>query len=127
LIVDDSLQFAQVAAELLEEEGIEVLGVAAGGDDAVRLARDLRPDLALVDIDLGEETGLAVARRLRGGERGGERGGLVGAVILISTHAEQEFAELIATSPAVGFLAKAQLSADAIKAVLSRAAQTRAG
>jgi CheY-like chemotaxis protein len=122
LIVDDSLQFAQVACELLEEEGIDVLGVAAGGDEAVRLARDLRPDLALVDIDLGEENGLAVARRLSIGEYG-EHGGLAGAVILISTHAEEEFAELIAASPAVGFLAKAELSADAIEALLSHPPQ----
>jgi len=119
LIVDDSAQFAQVAAELLGEEGIEVLGVAAGGDDAVRLARDLRPDVALVDIDLGEETGLAVARRLRDGEHGG----LARAVILISTHAEEEFAELIAASPAVGFLAKGELSADAIEALLRHPAR----
>ena len=116
LIVDDSVQFAQVASELLEEEGIDVLGVAAGGDEAVRLAGDLRPDLALVDIDLGEENGLAVARRLLDGEDGA----LAGAVILISTHAEQEFAELIAASPAVGFLAKSELSAEAIEALLSR-------
>lgn len=119
LIVDDSAQFAQVAGEVLEEEGIDVLGVAAGGDEAVRLARDLRPDLALVDIDLGEENGLTVARRLRAGDHGG----LAAAVILISTHAEEEFAELIAASPAVGFLAKAELSADAIEALLRRPAQ----
>jgi CheY-like chemotaxis protein len=122
LIVDDSAQFAHVAGELLEEEGIDVLGVATGGEEAVRLACDLRPDLALVDIDLGEESGLAVASRLRAGEHGG----LAGAVILISTHAEEEFAELIAASPAVGFLAKAELSADAIEALLRRTAQERA-
>jgi CheY-like chemotaxis protein len=116
LIVDDSPRFTQVAVELLEEEGIDVLGVAAGSEEAMRLARDLRPDLALVDIDLGGESGLAVARRLCGGQNGG----LAEAVILISTHAEEQFAELIAASPAVGFLAKSELSADAIKALLSR-------
>ena len=122
LIVDDSPRFAQVAVELLEEEGIEVLGVAAGGEEAVRLARELRPDLALVDIDLGAENGLAVARRLCEGEYGR----LAAAVILISTHAEEEFAELIAASPAVGFLAKSELSADAISALLSRPEHARA-
>jgi CheY-like chemotaxis protein len=116
LIVDDSPRFTQVAVELLEEEGIDVLGVAAGGEEAVRLARDLRPDLALVDIELGDENGLDVACRLSAGEHGG----LAGAVILISTHAEEEFAELIAASPAVGFLAKSDLSADAITALLGR-------
>jgi DNA-binding NarL/FixJ family response regulator len=114
LIVDDSPRFAREARDLLEEEGVDVLGVAADGEEAVRLARDLRPDLALVDIDLGEESGLAVAQRLWAEQDGG----LAGAVILISTHAEEELTELIAASPAVGFLAKSELSADAIEALL---------
>lgn len=115
LIVDDSPRFAQAARELLQDEGIDVLGLAAGGEEAVQLARELRPDLALVDIDLGDESGVAVACRLCAEEPEG----LAGAVILISTHAEEEFAELIATSPAIGFLAKSDLSADAIVALLS--------
>jgi len=122
LIVDDSPRFAQAATELLEDEGIDVVGVAAGGDQAVRLARELCPDLALVDIDLGHESGLDIARRLCTSGPGG----LVGAAILISTHAEEQFSELIAASPAVGFLAKADLSADAIAALLSQPAQERA-
>ena len=116
LIVDDSPQFRQAAADLLEEDGIDVLGLAAGADEALRLARDLRPDLALVDIDLAGDSGLTVARRLCGNGDGE----LAGAVILISTHAEEEFAELIETSPAVGFLAKSELSADAIEALLQK-------
>ena len=115
LIVDDNPRFAQTAREVLQEEGIDVLAVAAGGDEAIEIARELRPDLALVDIDLGAENGLAVARRLHAGEHGP----LAEAVILISTHAEQEFAELIAASPAVGFLAKAELSAEAIETLLT--------
>ena len=121
LIVDDNQRFAQTARELLQEDGIDVLAVAGGGEEAVRLARKLRPDLALVDIDLDGESGLDVARRLRADEPGA----LADAVILISTHAEEEFAELIAASPAVGFIAKAELGADAIDALL-RPAQERA-
>jgi CheY-like chemotaxis protein len=116
LIVDDNQRFAQTASEILQEDGIDVLAVASGSHDAVRLARELRPDLALVDIDLGGESGLDVACRLRADEPGA----LADAVILISTHAQEEFAELIAASPAVGFLAKAELSADAIEALLGR-------
>jgi DNA-binding NarL/FixJ family response regulator len=119
LIVDDSPRFGQAARELLEEEGIRVLGLAAGGEEAVRLAREGRPDLALVDIDLGGESGLNVARRLCADGPGS----LAGAVILISTHAEEEFAELIAASPAVGFLGKSQLGADAIESLLRGARQ----
>lgn len=119
LIVDDSPRFAQDARDLLEEEGICILGVASDGQEAVRLARELRPDLALVDIGLGEESGLAVTQRLCAEPDGS----LAGAVILISTHAEDEFTELIEASPAVGFLAKSELSADAIEALLSRPRQ----
>jgi DNA-binding NarL/FixJ family response regulator len=119
LIVDDSPRFAQDARDLLEEEGIRVLGVAADGHEAIRLARKLRPDLALVDISLGEESGLAVAQRLCADSDGS----LAGAVILISTHAEEEFTELIEASPAVGFLGKSELSADAIQALLGRPRQ----
>jgi CheY-like chemotaxis protein len=122
LIVDDNPRFAQTAREVLQDDGIEVLAVASGGNEAVRLARELRPDLALVDIDLGSESGLDVACRLRSDEPGA----LADAVILISTHAHEEFAELIAASAAVGFIAKAELSADAIEALLSRPAQQRA-
>ena len=121
LIVDDNPRFAQTAREVLREDGIDVVAVASGSYEAVRLARELRPDLALVDIDLGGESGLDVACRLRAGEPRV----LADAVILISTHAREEFAELIAASPAVGFIAKAELSADAIEALLSRPAPER--
>src|ERR1700733_10411077 len=122
LIVDDNQRFAQTARELLQDDGIDVLAVARGGEEAVRLARELRPDLALVDIDLGGKSGLDVACRLRADEPGA----LADAVILISTYGQDEFGELIAASPAVGFIAKAELSADAIEALLGRSAQERA-
>ena len=74
--------------------------------------RDLRPDVALVDIDLGDESGLDLARRLVGAD--GERS----RVVLISAYSENDFADLIAASPAVGFLSKAELSAAKIEEVL---------
>jgi CheY-like chemotaxis protein len=121
LIVDDNPRFAQTAREVLRDDGIDVVAVTSNSYEAMRLARALRPDLALVDIDLGGESGLDVACRLRAEEHGV----LADAVILISTHAPEEFAELIAASPAVGFIAKADLSADAIEALLSRPAPER--
>ena len=110
LIVDDSPAFGRIAEELLVADGIDVVGLATGGEEAVRLATELRPDVALVDIDLGEESGFEVSRLLAGD--------LVGAVILISTQAEEEFAELIEASPATGFIAKAELGGAAIEALL---------
>jgi DNA-binding NarL/FixJ family response regulator len=112
LIIDDSLQFLDAARRILERQGISVVGIGASGD-AVRLARQLRPDITLVDIDLGEEDGLAVIRRLAHLE-----GAPAGKLVLISTHAEDEFVDLIEASPAIGFVPKAALSAQAIQALL---------
>jgi CheY-like chemotaxis protein len=114
LIVDDSPRFLDAARGLLERQGITVVGVASNSADALQRAGELRPDVTLLDIDLGGESGLELARRLH------NQAGLVPApVILISTHAEQDYAELIAASPAVGFLPKTALSADAIRDLLA--------
>jgi len=112
LIIDDSTAFLGAARRLLEQEGMVVAGVASSGDDAVRLATELRPDVTLIDIDLGVEDGIALANRLAAID-----GRPAGTLILISTHAEDEFADLIQGSPAVGFVAKSELSADAIRAL----------
>ena len=112
LIVDDSSRFLAAARGLLERQGMVVVGVASSGAQALRLVEELRPDVTLVDIDLGGESGLDVARELSG----------VAThipVILTSTHAEEDFASLIAASPAIGFLPKAALSAGAIRDMLA--------
>ena len=113
LLVDDSSRFLAAARELLEREGIEVVGVASTIEDAVRLADALRPDVCLVDIDLGDESGFDLARRLAEPRRPAPR------VILISAYPERDFADMIADSPAVGFLPKPELSAARIRAMLA--------
>ena len=115
LIVDDSPEFLDAASYLLQQEGLVVAGVAANGDDAVRRARELRPDVTLVDIDLGDEDGLAVAQRLSEVPGHG-----AGTVILISTHDGDEFAESIEASPAAGFIPKSTLSAEAVRRLVQR-------
>jgi DNA-binding NarL/FixJ family response regulator len=112
LIIDDSPAFLDAARRLLQQEGIDVAGVASSGEEGLRLARELRPDVTLIDIDLGPEDGMAVARRLAEAD-----GGPAGQLILISTHAEDEFAELIEATPVIGFVPKATLSAEAIYAL----------
>jgi CheY-like chemotaxis protein len=114
LIVDDSPRFLDAARGLLERQGISVVGVASNSAEALQRAEELRPDVTLLDIDLGGESGLELARRLHR-----EAGPVPAPVILISTHAEQDYAELIAASPAVGFLAKTALSAGAIRDLLA--------
>src|SRR5262245_9818222 len=113
LIVDDNAGYLAAARALLEREGVAVIGVASSCAEAVQLAGRLRPDVALVDIDLGDESGFDVARRLAG-----EGGSGLSPVVLISAYPEGDFAELIAASPAVGFLAKSSVSAANIQELL---------
>lgn len=112
VIVDDDEAFLQVARALLEREDVTVAGVARTGAEAVERARVLRPDVMLIDIRLGEESGFEVARRLADN-------GQAGTLIMISTHAAADYAELIAESPVAGFVAKADLSAAAIRHILA--------
>jgi len=116
LIVDDNAHFLEGAASLLSREGLEVVGVASSSDEAIRLVGELRPDVTLVDIDLGEEDGFELTRRLS------EISVPSSKVILVSTHAEEDLALLIAASPALGFVPKTRLSAQAILDLLERAA-----
>ena len=115
LLVDDSHAFLQAATVLLEREGMTVVGVAASTADALRQARALRPDLILIDVGLGDENGFDLARLLARNGRGDGP-----ALIMISALAETDYAELIADSPADGFLAKSELSARAISHLLGR-------
>ena len=112
LLVDDNSRFLAAARELLKREGIEVVGVASTIDAAVRLAGGLRPDVCIVDIDLGDESGFDLALRLA------ELGQPSPRVILISAYSERDFSDMIADSPAVGFLPKPELSAARIRAML---------
>jgi CheY-like chemotaxis protein len=112
LIVDDNASFLEAAADLLGRQGVAVVGVASSGDEAVERVRELRPDVALVDIKLGAESGFEVARRLA------DLGFVDLKVILISTHAETDFAELIDGTPVVGFVSKVGLSAQAIEQLI---------
>jgi two-component system, NarL family, nitrate/nitrite response regulator NarL len=115
LIVDDSPEFSRAARLLLEQEGVEVVDIAASAEEAVRRALALRPDVTLVDIYLDGESGFALARALAA-----NGDAAAGQLIMISTHDQDEFAELIEVSPAIGFLAKPDLSAEAIRALLGR-------
>jgi DNA-binding NarL/FixJ family response regulator len=113
LIVDDSAGYVQAARAFLEQDGITVVGVASTAEAAERHVSELCPDVTLVDIDLCGSSGLELARHLVENFCGA-----AGSVILISAHAEEEFADLIEACPAAGFLPKSALSADAVRAVM---------
>jgi CheY-like chemotaxis protein len=114
LLVDDNVAFLETASILLEREGLTVVGVALSIAEALRQADALRPDVILVDIGLGNESGFTLARLLARDDRSTD-------VILISAGAEADYVELITESPAAGFLAKSQLSAWGIGRILGQA------
>jgi two-component system, NarL family, nitrate/nitrite response regulator NarL len=111
LIVDDNRSFLDSARFLLVREGLVVAGVASTVADALRQVEAVRPDVVLVDISLGEESGFDLARRLAVSEAGAP------VVVLVSLSAEADYADLIAASPAAGFIPKAELSAAAIRSI----------
>ena len=120
LIVDDSADFIDAARGLLECEGITVVGVASTSADALRSFEELRPDVTLVDINLGGESGFELAEQLH-------LAGGPSPVILISTHAAQDFADMIESSPAVGFLSKSALTCCAIHDLVGGSARIEEG
>lgn len=113
LIVDDNARFREELRGLLEDGGMEVVATVGTAAEAVEQVAQLRPDVALVDIDLGADSGFDLVRRLSDGT-----GGAVPHVILISTHDEREYADLIEASPAAGFIAKTELTVPAIRRII---------
>jgi DNA-binding NarL/FixJ family response regulator len=111
LIVDDNELFLASAERLLSVGGLEIVGTARTGLEAVRLAAELRPELVLVDVDLGGENGFDVAEELAD---------LAPAptVVLISTHTEADIGEMVAASPAAGFIPKSELDAATVRRFL---------
>lgn len=120
LIVDDSEEFLASAARLLSVQGVTVVGSASSGDEALRLAEALSPDVALVDVELGDEDGIDLARRLTSA-------GSSATVILISVRDRNELTELMAGSGAVGFLRKDALDAQAVADLIAARKQADLG
>jgi DNA-binding NarL/FixJ family response regulator len=112
VLVDDNPGFLDAAANFLGHHGITVVGIASTIAEALSCVAELRPDVAVVDIDLGDECGFDLTEQLAGGRTSAP-------VILISTHSEDEFADMISVSPAIGFVPKVELSPDALRRLLA--------
>ena len=111
LIVDDHPGFRAQARALLIAAGYEVVGEAADGESGVRVARDLSPDLVLLDVQLPDITGFEVVRRVHSEPD-------PPAIVLISSRDASDYGGRIGRSGALGFISKAELSAPALRAVL---------
>jgi CheY-like chemotaxis protein len=106
LIVDDDERFRRIARRLLEAEGFHVVGEAEDGEAALAAARELEPDIVLLDIQLPDRDGLEVAERI---VEDGEP-----AVVLTSTREESDFGPQLHASGARGFVPKDEISAERI-------------
>lgn len=113
LIVDDNDRFLETARGVLERDGIDVVGVASDGPEALRKVGELHPTVALVDVCLGDECGVELAGLLIGESPAKP------VVILISTYPADDFADIVAGSAALGFLPKSELSGPAIRKMIS--------
>ena len=114
LLIDDNPLFLDAARGLLEREGFTVVGFASTAAEALEVVADESPDVVLVDVDLGRESGFDLAERLVKAPHNGPRP----RIVLISSYAHQDLADLIDASPAVGFVTKAELSGSAIRRLL---------
>jgi len=113
LIVDDNTEFLEAARRLLEREGISVVGVATNSAEAIRQVTELQPDVTLVDVNLGEESGFELARQLVA-----SNDDVSTRVILISTYAQRDLVGALPTGSNIKFLSKADLSGAAVRAAL---------
>ena len=110
LIVDDSERFLEVARSSLDHDGIEVVGTATTSAAALEQTGKLRPDVVLVDLGLGSENGLDLARKLVE-----DYPYLESRVVIVSTQPEEDVSDLIRTSAAVGFISKRALSPTTVR------------
>lgn len=111
LIVDDQLRFRTAARGWLARGGFDVVGEAADGADALEAAARLRPDVVLLDVQLPDTDGFAIAARLA-------LSGDSPTVVLTSSRDAADFGDLVAQSGARGFIPKAELSGPALAALL---------
>jgi DNA-binding NarL/FixJ family response regulator len=101
---------------MLERTGVTIVGVITDGREALRCVENPRPDVIRIDIDLGADKGFDIAAQLH------QRActAAQSALIMMSAHDVRDSADTLATSPAVGAIAKNMLSARAIRAVLDK-------
>ncbi len=117
LIVDDQEPFRRAARAVVElTEGFEVAGEAETGEEAVERARDLRPDLVLMDVNLPGIDGLEATRRILGGADGV-------VVLMVSTYEADEYAPRAAEAGAAAYIPKSEFEPDRLSEAWAVAAK----
>jgi DNA-binding NarL/FixJ family response regulator len=111
LIVDDHAGFRSSARALLEADGFDVLGEAADGESAMREARRLRPQVVLLDVQLPGMDGFAVAESLAAEPS-------APAVVLVSSRGRGAYRTRLLSTPALGFITKAEFSGECLSSLL---------
>lgn len=111
LVVDDHPSFRASVRLLLEAEGFDVVGEASNLAGAVAQAAALEPDVVLLDVQLPDGDGFALARRLCAEGRAPR-------IVLVSSRDESDYGHLVGDCGAIGFIAKGDLTGSALAALL---------
>jgi two-component system nitrate/nitrite response regulator NarL len=111
LLVDDHASFRRCAGALLASEGFEVVGEAADGSEALALAAELAPELVVLDVQLPDLDGFAVAKRLLAADPALR-------IVLVSSRERSDYGARIEASGALGFVSKGDLSGDVLEKML---------
>ncbi len=117
LIVDDHGPFRSIAGQLLTADGFVVVGEAADGAAAIRVCAQLHPDIVVLDVQLPDLDGFAVAALLT-------TRAAAPVVVLVSSRSRADYGSRIVECGARGYLAKAELSGRALRRLLSSAQPT---
>src|SRR5262245_33992545 len=112
LIVDDHDAFRMSARLMLESEGFDVVGEATDGAEALAQAGRLRPAIVLLDVQLPDTDGFAVAEQLAARPE-------PPMVILVSSRDATSYARRLAQTPARGFIEKADLTGETLAALVA--------
>lgn len=113
LIVDDDPRFRALMRQVLEgEPGFEVVGEAHHGTSALEAARELEPDVVLLDVNLPDTTGFELAPQLAAAGGGP-------AIVMTSSRGDETYEQLAVDAGASGFVSKFDISPAAISSALA--------
>jgi len=110
LLVDDNLEFLDIAATLLESHNCEIIGKAENGEQALRDTALLEPDVVVLDVSMPGLSGFDVARRL-------QRDNTRSAIVLLTFHEDVDYVRAARTLGVLGYVIKRRMASDLPTAV----------